>query len=83
MSLNDDYLHLIANPQKKKKTVIFENIDDELLLLMKKKYKKYIFDDKIFDKINKNNLNQVEKYTIEKTSEKIINECINELLENT
>lgn len=83
MSLNDSYLHLIANPQKKKKTIIFENIDRELLILMHKKYKRYIFDDKIFEKINEYNLQLVEKYTIEKTSEKVVNDCINELLENT
>lgn len=83
MSLNDSYLHLIANPQKKKKTIIFENIDRELSILMQKKYKRYIFDDKIFEKINEHNLKLVEKYTIEKTSEKVVNDCINELLENT
>ena len=36
---NDDFLYLIANPEKKK-TYIFENTDDELLILLQKKFKK-------------------------------------------
>ena len=37
---NDDYLYLIANPQKKKKTYVFENTNEELLILLQKKFKK-------------------------------------------
>tara|TARA_Y100000816_G_C25576739_1_gene310509 strand:+ start:134 stop:385 length:252 start_codon:yes stop_codon:yes gene_type:complete len=37
---NDDFLYLIANPDKKKKTYVFENTDNELLILLQKKFKK-------------------------------------------
>ena len=37
---NNDFLYLIANPDKKKKTYVFENTDNELLILLQKKFKK-------------------------------------------
>ena len=78
--MNDGLLYLIANPMKKKQKNIEENIDKELFNILHKKYKLYAFDKIIYDKICKENEKIIIEYTIEKVSEKFINDIIGDIL---
>ena len=71
---NDDYLYLIANPQKKKKTYIFENTDEELLILLQKKFKK--------KNIIEDNFNEICKYIEEKIGDLELKLFVKKLVDN-
>tara|TARA_B100000282_G_scaffold164046_1_gene118679 strand:- start:289 stop:540 length:252 start_codon:yes stop_codon:yes gene_type:complete len=79
---NDDYLYLIANPQKKKKTYVFENTNEELLILLQKKFKKkHIIEDNFTEicKIIKEKIDDLElKLFVKKLVDNVFENVLSE-----
>ena len=79
---NDDFLYLIANPQKKKKTYVFENTNEELLILLQKKFKKkHIIEDNFTEicKIIKEKIDDLElKLFVKKLVDNVFENVLSE-----
>jgi len=77
---NDDYLYLIANPQKKKKTYVFENTNEELLILLQKKFKKKNIIEDNFTEICKNIQEKIDDLELKLFVKKLVDNVFENVL---
>ena len=77
---NDDFLYLIANPQKKKKTYVFENTNEELLILLQKKFKKKNIIEDNFTEICKNIQEKIDDLELKLFVKKLVDNVFENVL---
>ena len=82
MSVDEDSFYLIANPSRinKKMSYISEDLNQEIYFLLHKRFKKYTFDEDIFNKILIDIEKKLKDYTIEKTVDNIVNNLIETII---
>ena len=82
-NIDEDSFYLIANQSKinKQITYISEDLNQEIYFLLHKRFKKYSFDEDIFNILIKDIEKKLNDYTIEKTVEIFINNLIESIID--